>query len=335
MRRLVPQFTALVRRLSQREPVDPPAGERILMALPPSDGLSGVVPILPTPFRADESIDLDGLARCVRFAVECDVGAVCLPAYASEFYKLTETERLQVVGTALEAGEGRVRVIAQSNHPAARVAAELARRHEQMGAALVSFALPRQFALPAGDQLDYCRWICAAVSVPVLIQDFNPGGPTVGAEFARSLRAHCPNFRYLKLEEPLMSDKVRAIRAATEGEVGVLAGWGGMYLLDLIPAGICGLMPGLGLADLLQRVWQLATSGRLDEALDRFQAVLPQLVFSLQNLELFLVLEKNLLAARGVLDQASTHVRRPTWTPDADTMAHGLRLNARVLAACS
>jgi len=169
--------------------------------------------------------------------------------------------------------------------------------------------------------------------VPVLIQDFNPGGPTVGAEFARQLADECANFRYLKLEEPLMSSKVRAICAATDSRVGVLEGWGGMYVLDLIPAGICGLMPGLGAADLLQRIWQLGTTGHMEEALDLFEAVLPQLVFSLQSLELFICLEKKLLAARGVLPESSTHVRRPTWTPDTDILEHGLRLNARIVRA--
>src|SRR2546429_22704 len=123
------------------------------MAAVPSVDLCGVVPIMPTPFLADESIDRDGLARCVRLAARCGVGAVCLPAYASEFYKLTEAERLQVVETALEAGRGQVRVLAQSNHPSARVAAALARRHEEMGADMISFAVPRQFAVPAGDLL--------------------------------------------------------------------------------------------------------------------------------------------------------------------------------------
>jgi len=41
---------------------------------------------------------------------------------------------------------------------------------------------------------------------------------------------------------------------ATDGEVGVLEGWGGVYMLDLIPAGICGVMPGLGVSDLLALV---------------------------------------------------------------------------------
>jgi 4-hydroxy-tetrahydrodipicolinate synthase len=296
--------------------------------------LRGVVPVIPTPFRADESIDREGLAACIEFAVRCGVCAVCLPAYASEFYKLTDAERHQVVETAIRTAASRVAVMAQSNHPSARGAAELARRYANLGADLISFAIPRQFALPAADLLDYCRTICRAVQLPVLIQDFNPGGPTVGAEFARTLLEECPNFRYLKLEEPLLSGKVRAIREASGDRIGVLEGWGGMYLLDLIPAGICGLMPGLGAADLLQAIWELGVKGRLDEALDRFQVVLPQLVFSLQSMELFLCLEKRLLAARGVLDESSVHVRRPTWTPDPDTLTHGLRLNERIVKAC-
>lgn len=300
------------------------------MTGPSQISLDGVVPVIPTPFRADESIDFAGLVNCVQFAVRHGIGAICLPAYASEFYKLTEAEKLEVVGKALEAASGRVLVVAQSNHPSARAAAQLARRHEGMGAQVISFALPRQFALPRGDLFDYCRAICEAVTAPILIQDFNPGGPTVDAEFARTLHERCPNFRYLKLEEPFMASKVRAIRSATQDRVGILEGWGGMYTLELIPAGICGLMPGLGAADLLQRIWQLGTTGRMEDALDLFQVLLPQLVFSLQNLELFLCLEKKLLAARGVLEESSTHVRRPTWSPDEETLAHGLRLNARV-----
>jgi hypothetical protein len=72
----------------------------------------------------------------------------------------------------------------------------------------------------------------------------------------------------------------------------------------------------------------------MEEALNLFQVILPQLVFTLQSMEVFLCLEKKLLAARGVLDEASTHVRRPTWTPDEDILPHGLRLNARVIKAC-
>lgn len=293
--------------------------------------LEGVVPIIPTPFTVDEDIDFEALGWCVQFAAARDLSAVCLPAYASEFYKLSEAERRGVVETAIRAADGKIAVMAQANHPSAKLAAELARQYESLGAGLISFALPRIFPLKESDLVDYAATICGATSLPVLIQDFNPGGPTVGGDFAVRLADRCPNFRYLKLEEPLMSGKVRGIIEATQGRVGVLEGWGGMYLLDLIPAGICGLMPGLGIADLLSRVWHAARSGHEHEATTIFQVLLPQIVFSLQHSELFNWVEKRLLLARGILPQSSTYVRRATWTPDEATLAHGDRLNAAVI----
>ena len=301
------------------------------MARPENFVLQGVIPIVPTPFRADESIDFDALARCVRFAAACGFNAVCLPAYASEFYKLSESERLQVVERAIAAADGKIGVVAQSNHPSAQHAAGLAKRHEEMGASVISFALPRQFSLGEQDLFDYSRRICEATQLAVLVQDFNPGGPTVGGEFAARLHEACANFRFLKLEEPLMGAKVRAIVRATGAAVGVLEGWGGMYTLELISDGIVGLMPGLGPADLLGRVWDLAYRGEREAAMDIFQGVLPQLVFSLQNLEFWLFVEKKLLAARGIIPESSSFVRQATRSPDPGAVRHALWLNERLL----
>jgi len=293
--------------------------------------LVGVVPIIPTPFTEDEAIDHAGVAACVRFAVASKFPAACLPAYASEFYKLTDDERERVVETALEAAGDSMAIVAQANHPSARVAAATAQRYVKLGAKVISFAVPRMFGLPTVDLLDYCRRICDAVDVPVLIQDFNPGGPTVGAEFAVQLAERSPNFRYLKLEESLMGPKIRDILEETGGRIGVLEGWGGMYMLDLIPAGICGLMPGLAVSDLLQEVWRLVHAGERDEAFAAFQIALPQILYSLQSSELFLWIEKRLLADRGIISHGSTHVRGATWTPDAATLEHGDWLNRQVV----
>ena len=93
--------------------------------------LDGIVPVIPTPFHADETIDEDSFRKAVEFVVSREVAALCLPAYGSEFYKLTDNEREAVVGMAIEVAGGRVPVVAQ-------VAAALARRYEQMGASLIS-----------------------------------------------------------------------------------------------------------------------------------------------------------------------------------------------------
>ncbi len=297
--------------------------------------LAGVVPIVPTPFTAEEEVDLIALEGLIEFAAACRLPAVCLPAFASEFYKLSDAERETVVATAIRAAAGRVAVVAQANHPAAVVAARTARRYEELGASVISFALPRIFGLPEGDLVSYAQTICGAVGVPVLVQDFNPGGPTVGTDFARRLADTCPNFRYLKLEEALMGAKIRSIIKGTEGRVGVLEGWGGMYMLDLLPAGICGLMPGLGVADILASVWHLAHAGQQQAAQDVFYQVLPQIVYSLQHSEVFNWVEKRLLVARGALPPHAAYIRQATYTPDDAVLAHADELNVRVIEAAA
>ncbi|MDA0747353.1 MAG: dihydrodipicolinate synthase family protein, partial [bacterium] len=291
--------------------------------------IRGIVAVLVTPFDEAEEVVYEDVSRQVEAAVAFGIGAVCLPAYASEFYKLSGKERLAVVRQAVEASAGRIPVVGQSNHPSAKQAGDLARANADAGADVISFALPRQFGTSELDLLAYCKTICNAVETPILIQDFNPGGATVGETFCRQLRTSCENFEYIKLEEPLLGPKLRAIREATEDRVAVLEGWGGMYMPELLGEGLSGAMPGLGHADVMNRIWQLGTSGDLEGALDVFDGVLPQVVFSLQNLEFYLTVEKRLLAERGILEHAT--VRTLTLTPDSETLAHADRLNERVL----
>ncbi len=291
--------------------------------------IDGVVPIIPTPFGNDGGVDWGDLERLLDFAVQSEVCAVCLPAYASEFYKLTEQERRDLALRAIDTMKGRLPVIAQVNHVSARFVAETARELEGAGAAAISVAVPRTFALPERDLLRYFDAILSSISIPVVIQDFNPGGATVSLNFIKSLHTHHDHFRYLKLEEPLMAAKVRAIREETDGAIGVIDGWGGTYMLELIEAGICGVMPALGVSDLLQIIWNHARAGRKDEAYGLFQGVLPQISYSLQSLEFFHHAEKALLAARGVLTHTS--VRDATLTIDDIDREHIDFLNGKIV----
>ncbi len=291
--------------------------------------IRGVVAVLVTPFDEREEIVFEDIGRQVEAAVAFGIGAVCLPAYASEFYKLSGRERLAVVRTAVAAADGRIPVVGQSNHPSARQAASFALANADAGADVISFAIPRQFGTMEADLLTYCRTICDAVDVPILIQDFNPGGPTVDGRFCRRLRETCGNFRYIKLEEPLLGRKLRGIREATGDQVAVLEGWGGMYMPDLFDWGIAGVMPGLGHADVMNRIWELGSAGDVDGALDVFDGILAQIVFSLQDMELYLVVEKQLLAARGIIGHS--FVRSLAMTPEPETLLHAERLNERVL----
>jgi len=289
----------------------------------------GVVPVIPTPFDSAGEIDEFALRRFIDFAVGCGVQAVCLPAYASEFYKLSDSERTEVVRIAVEEAAGRISVIAQCNHGSARFARSLAQASAALGADVISVAVPRLFALSDDDLMEYLAMVLNGVPTPCLVQDFNPGGPTIGPEFTAKLFAACPNLRYLKLEEALCAQKVTAIRDATQDQVGILEGWGGLYMMELIPVGICGVMPGLGMADVLTQVYALRKRGEAEAAFALHEKVLSHIVFSLQNMELYIYMEKRLLEARGVLGAVNQRV--PHFRPDKFTDQYVGELTNRIL----
>jgi 2-keto-3-deoxy-L-arabinonate dehydratase len=291
--------------------------------------VNGIVPIIPTPFTSQEQIDWSSLRGMVDFACATGACAICLPAYGSEFYKLSEAERLRVVAEAVQQANGRIPVFAQVNFVSATQAAASSLEAQKLGASAIAAAVPRLFALGESDLYRYFDRILSAIDIPLLIQDFNPSGPTITPRFIADLHRAHPHFQWVKLEEPMMAPKVAAILEATDASVGVLEGWGGMYMLDLIPAGICGVVPGLAIADLLGKVFHLANNGDTAKAYEIFQGVLPQIVFSLQHLELFHHAEKGLLRARGVLP--GTVVRQPTLGLDRHLEDRIIYFNDQIL----
>jgi 2-keto-3-deoxy-L-arabinonate dehydratase len=296
-----------------------------------SKELDGAVPIVPIPFGADESIDEDTLRRLVEFAVSKGFAGVCLPAYASEFYKLSDEERVFVVKVAVNQAAGRLLVIAQSNHGSSRIALQMARKHVENGADLISVAVPRTFALNDDDLLRFFKPILNGVNVPTLVQDYYPSGSTIGPNFVTRLSAECPGFRYLKLEEPQVTTKIVAIRGALKDRIKVLDGMAGLYLMELVPAGIAGVMSGLGIADALNVVFKLRVANRSEEAYKLYEKLLPFIVFGLQNFELWLYCEKRLLQARGLI--ASPRCRDASIAPDPHTVRYVDELAERMVHA--
>ena len=293
--------------------------------------LFGVVPIVPTPFTEDEEIDEDALRRLIDFAIAGGIRAVCLPAYASEFYKLSDDEKLRVVKIAVGHAAGRIKIVAQSNSPSLKIAIRLAQANVKAGADVISLAVPRIFGLPEESIREYLSGFLSSIpTTPVLVQDFNPGGSSISVGFIKQLMEKHSNFKYLKLEEPLCAPKFEEIIKTTGGKVGLFEGWGGLYMLELTPLGIAGVMPGLAVSDILQKVFLLRKDGKNDEAFDLFEKVMPQIFFSLQNMELFHYAEKELLIARGVL--TNSVARKAAYIPDASSVKYIKELNQRVVS---
>ena len=236
-----------------------------------------------------------------------------------------------MVKVAVDQAAGRLPVIAQSNHGSSRVALAMARKHVENGADLISIAVPRTFALNDDDLLRFLKPILNGVNVPSLVQDYYPGGTTIGANFVARLSAECPGFRYLKLEEPQVMTKLVAIREATQDRIKVLDGTGGLYLMELIPAGLSGVMSGWGMADGLNLYSNFGLPTNLRKLSNSTENSCPILSLAIQNFELWLYCEKRLLQARGLL--ASARCRDASIAPDPNTVRYVDEMNERIMQA--
>jgi 4-hydroxy-tetrahydrodipicolinate synthase len=262
--------------------------------------IHGVIPILPTPFHTDESLDETGYESILNFAKQAGCKTIGLPAFGSEFYKLSTVERSIILKTVFDQANG-LNVIVQCNHTSPKVIEAMVEEAEKLGATAINTALPR--AMPASEEqlLKHASTVCASTSLPVVIQDYNPGGPIIGLDFAVKLSNKFENFKFIKYEIPGIGPLVRKILEATNGKVKVISGWGGSYMLEQVPAGIAGIMPGIPLADFFVKIWDKASNGKRKEAMMMFSSISSYLSFSLQNMEMFHHAEKRLAVRRGIM----------------------------------
>ena len=260
----------------------------------------GVIPILPTPFNADESIDESSLETIVDFAKAAGCTTVGLPAFGSEFYKLSGDERSRILNIVFK-NAGDLNIIVQCNHPSPTIVQALIKDAANRGAAAINSALPRMMPVAENQLYQYASVVCRSTTLPVIIQDYNPGGAIIGLDFAKKLSDEFENFRFIKYEVPGIGPLINDILVSTKHKVKVFSGWGGSYLLEQFTAGIAGIMPGIPLVDYFIKLWDHVSVGNEKMALQMFTAISPYLAFSLQHLEMFHHVEKQLAVRRGIM----------------------------------
>ena len=104
--------------------------------------LTGVVPIVNTPFTDDDKLDTASLERLLEEGIADGVSGFIVPAVASEVAKLTPDERHAYVREVLQIVDGRVTIVAGASDPDARRARALAEDAVALGADGVLCAVP-------------------------------------------------------------------------------------------------------------------------------------------------------------------------------------------------
>jgi len=148
-----------------------------------------------------------------------------------------------------------------------------------------------------------------------MLQDADFSGSGLAPSLLVRMKQELPNLQYAKIESVLPGQRYSEILAATEGGLRILCGWAGMYMLDALERGACGVMPGCGLVDVYRLIYTAFKKGDLPRARSTFFRLLPPIVFSMQDIELVNLFDKTVCQKRGVIPSAA--LREPARRFDA------------------
>ncbi|MGH3739577.1 MAG: dihydrodipicolinate synthase family protein [Micromonosporaceae bacterium] len=281
-----------------------------------SDLVSGLVPILATPFAEDGALDLASLRRLTEFQLGCGVAGLAVFGMASEGFALTAAERRTILATVTELVAGAVPVVAGVNATSLVTALEQAREAVDGGADCL-MVLPPYLAKPAPAQLvDFYGEVARASGCEVMVQD---APAATGVAMSAALLTELGKLRgvtSVKVEAQPTAPKVAEVVAGAPEGYAVIGGQNAFFLLEELDAGAVGTMPACEFSDLLGDVLAAYRRGDRSAAQTGYDRLLPLIRYGLQAGVAWAV-HKEVLVRRGVI--ASATVRMPARPLDTAT----------------
>ena len=265
--------------------------------------LTGVFPVLATPFDADNRIDVRGLRRIVRLVMAAGANGIVYPANASEFDTLTREEREAMLEVVFEHAGGRLPVIIGASAGDAREAAELAGLAATFGASAVMVMPPSRLADDVAGLQELFQAVARVVDVPLILQNAPPPlGPALPPSLIVKLLAAIPAIGYVKEECLPSGARITSLLGdAPATLIGVFGGAGGRYIMGELARGITGCMPSCECTEIHAAILGAYRRGQEAQA----RAIFDQLVPLLNFVSVFRAAGvKEVLHQRGIIDCA-------------------------------
>lgn len=240
----------------------------------------GVFTIPCTPFDDQGRLDFDSLRNEVDFCLAAGGHGIVYPVNASEFWTLTDDERMKAVELVVKQVNGKVPVVVGAAGVSDPHAVALAKHAQEVGADAI-IAMP-PYVRPVGesDIYAYYRALSEAITIPIFIQNHDaPAGTRLSPAFCAKLVNELPYVDWIKEETFPPGHAITAeLKLCNPNKLkGVMGGVAGRYILDEYERGACGTMPACETTDIASKVWNLLDAGKKREARDLFNRLLPVL----------------------------------------------------------
>ena len=263
-----------------------------------TEPFSGIIPVLATPFNGSGEIDLPDFESLIEFAIAAGAHALAMFGLASEYYKLTDSERVLLQAALIRTVRQRVPVIVSITQHATEIAVRQAMDAEAQGADALML-LPPFFLNPDALAIrNHVAEIVSSVRIPTVLQ-YAPAQTGLTAEIVAQLPVSA-----VKVDTVPSADVLSSLSNFESRLVGYM----GLDLPEAFAAGCSGCMPTASLTRPFVDLWQsLAQPGAAGA--QEHRRMLPLLQFMMQSVEFLIAAEKQLLFCQGVI--RNPYCRRP------------------------
>ncbi len=277
--------------------------------------LAGILPVLAAPFDDEGNVDYGDFERLIDFQMQAGAQGITIFGFATEFYKLSEAEKMRMLEVAVSKVQGKIPVIASVTEQCTDLAVRKATEMEERGADALMVLPP--FLVPAGKEgfIQHVLAVAEAVNIPLMVQ-YSPveTGVAIEAKVLVEMMEANANLKYLKVECKPPTPMISALLRVKKSPFETLVGYAGLQMIDAMERGAVGAMPGSSLTDIYCRIYQLYQDGDLETAILLHNRLIPLLNYIFQSIEMIIKWEKVILKRRGII--SSDYCRRPEFQPD-------------------
>jgi len=296
-------------------------------------GLSGVLPVLHTPFHDTGEIDEVTLHKEIDWAFDVGADGMVI-AMVSEILRLGYSARKQLAEMVCQHVQNRGFTVISVGAESTNEACELAQHAQSLGASAVMAIPPVATRLTGSATRAYFAAIAQSVTIPLVVQDASGYiGTAIPLEISLQLfEQFGPERIAFKPEASPLGPNLSRLRDATGGQARIFEGSGGINLVDCYRRGIQGTMPGTDLLDGVVALWNALQTEDEDRIYQLSLLISGIVVLQLSaGLDGFLAIEKYLMRKRGLFP--NTIQRQPvSWELDSETESEVDRLFTRLMA---
>ena len=291
--------------------------------------IKGILPVIPTLFTDDDTVDPGALRSVVRFALDAGAHGVVFPGVASEYNFLSDEERGGLMSVVFDEVGGRVPIIGGASASTSEEAIVAGQHAKDHGINHLMIMAPSELGQDVDAHREFFARITAELTdVEVILQNApSPIGAGLNADDIASLVEANPAITYTK-EETLPSGPVITVLRAKEIPQlkGVLGGGGARYIIDELNRGALGALPAVELTDLHVAIYEAHTAGDFERARELYRYSLPllgcQMIYRMR-------MTKYVLKQRGITDRLRVRASLPELDKftrqDIDTMVEDLK----------